>query len=284
LSDPPFNYQIQVPQEIIDYGWANERQLLVDIQNGVDVDWSVAVLVTSNIGVILKVAWKYIRLHRTLEADIMSAAIDGFIYAIYKFDLSHNCKLTSYATFHIKAKIRRYLSDNLNGIGSTNNLRRRYYFELKAAIRYFSSAHGLDGIELRQAVADRLGLSLASVELFLESLKNPISLDAPVEFDNGSIVTYADIIEDEKASAATDVDLFENELIWGVVHRTLDDREQYVVRQIAVKCRTLDSVAKDLGISRERVRQIYAKALRKLKMVLVSYDEYAEYRLPVKVA
>ena len=241
-----------------------------------------AELVSRNLRFVVKVATGY-RKYRVPLTDLIQEGNLGLIHAVEKFDPSRGTRLISYAVWWIKAYIQAYIirSWSLVRVGTTQTQRRLFYKLPKALAAPKIPGESYDDRIAR--IAEELNARPKDVLLMMGALKGrDLSLDVPVE--DTSVVTWGDRVRDERPNpeqiTADGEDKSVRHALLSECVNKLSEREREIVRlrHLIEEPMTLRQVGKAMGLSRERVRQLEAQALRKLKGMLVPKYQRAGLR------
>ncbi len=226
-------------------------------------------LVTANLRFVVKVAGEY-RGYRMRMMDLIQEGNMGLMRAVKKFDPDRGYRLISYAVWWIRAYIQDYIirSWSLVKVGTTQ-LQKKLFFKL-GKVRGFLEGDELDTAEIN-ALTDG-SADDAKVRDFCQRLNSrDFSLDRSI---TDSDTTYLDLLADESDGQEKLLMARETEdnrrLMIDQALKQLTPREQEVVagRFFAGVAKTLQDVGDELGITRERVRQLESNALKKLHKIL----------------
>ncbi|MEO7097038.1 MAG: RNA polymerase factor sigma-32 [Polyangiales bacterium] len=237
-------------------------------------------LVTSNLRLVVKIAYEYRRAYKNIM-DLVQEGNVGLMQAVKKFDPTRGVKLSSYAAWWIRAYILRYILNNWRMVKlGTTQAQRKLFFNLNKEKQRLL-AMGIDPTS--KAIADRLNVDEKEVaEMDVRLGSSETSLDAPVGDTDGKQTSRIDLMP--SAGEAADVMLADAELQNALRGKLATFRETLKGKDLEIfdlrlatheDPLTLQELGDRFGVSRERVRQLEARLVGKLRVHLKAELEEA---------
>jgi RNA polymerase sigma-32 factor len=239
-------------------------------------------LVLSNLRLVVKIALEYRRSWTNL-LDLVQEGNVGLLQAVQRFDPEQGVKLASYAAYWIRAYILKYLIDNIRMVRlGSSRAERKLFFRLNREKRELER----QGFEIEpRLLAERLDVTEKDVVQMEQRLaESDLSLDAPLGAGDPDR-SFGDLISSSGASVEDQVGDQELRRVFLARVREfaagLDEREQRIVeaRILAEEPLTLQELGDEFGVTRERVRQLETRLVKRLREYLkenvVDFEYYA---------
>lgn len=224
-------------------------------------------LIAASLPFVIRVAKEYRRWGVPME-DLIQQGNLGLLRAAEKYDPEQGCRLITYAVYWIRAEIREYVvrSYRIVRLGTTRTERK--------AMR----AYRRDGIETVEELAELSGMPLArAYKLWPLLAQRDFALDATYDERGPAVDRLMDSMETPEEQLAAHQVAAGVRAKLGEALSLLSDRERRIVEQriMAEEPRTLESLGVEMGVSKERVRQLEARARGKLRESLAEYEPAA---------
>jgi RNA polymerase sigma-32 factor len=279
-TDPLSRYFVEISRYAL-LSREEEKALAVRAHDHGDAE-AAQQLALANLRLVVKIAMDYRRVW-TNVLDLIQEGNLGLLKGVQRFDPHRGVKLSSYAAYWIRAYILKYLIDNIRLVRmGSSRAERKLFFQLNRARRELERAGFAAEPKL---LAEKLDVKESEViDMERRLSQSDLSIDAPTSDESGS-ATFGDFLaspgasveslvadEDMRATFREIVDAFAVDL---------DERGQQILRErvLADEPRTLQAIGDDLGVTRERVRQLEKKLVDQLREYLrenlVDFDYWA---------
>lgn len=233
-------------------------------------------LVLANLRLVVKIALEYRNAYKNIM-DLIQEGNIGLMKAVSKYDPTKGAKLSYYASWWIRSYILKFILDNfrLVKIGTTQEQKKLFYNLMREKQRLMSMGIAPD-VKL---LSENLGVSekaVVEMDQRLGSSGQEMSLDRPLD-DDGGRQTLGDIIGDEEESAESKLADLQNleilqqhlgDFIKGLKPR---DQEIFKKRLLSEIPESLQSIADQYGVSRERIRQVEERLIDQLKIYMSEF-------------
>lgn len=260
-------YKLLTPEE--------ERDLTMELLRTGDIEVAKK-LVLANLRLVVKIAFEYRNAYKNVM-DLIQEGNIGLMKAVSKFDPSKGAKLSYYASWWIRSYILKFILDNfrLVKIGTTQEQKKLFYNLMKEKQRLMSMGISPD-IKL---LSENLGVSEKAViemDQRLSSGGQEVSLDKPLD-DDGSRQTLSELIGDDQEALDSHLSNLQNLEILkenlGNFVKQLKPRDQEIFKKrlLSEIPESLQSIADQYGVSRERIRQIEERLIEQLKIYMSEF-------------
>lgn len=237
------------------------EQIVSEIRNGFSTTNNMQLLYESNLPLIKKFIKPYTAYE--CEADLLQESYFGLLEAVKRYETDRNVQFMTFAQYWIKQSVQRYLEN----CGSTVRIpthTRAKMSRIRKATSQLRQEQGREPVPTE--IAALLGVSVEEVQEIQGYMQSVISLDTPIAEENS--LTLADMLQAGLSVENDTVDKIysehsKNEL-WGIVERYTATRENDIIKEIFLHNKTMSAVAREQGVTIDRIRQIKEKGLRRL--------------------
>ena len=221
-------------------------------------------LINCNLRLVVSIAKRHC--HSGIDLlELISEGNIGLMRAIKKFEPDRKTKLSTYATWWIRQAITRYIADNSRTIRVPVHVNEKMH-RYDLAFKYLTQKNGTEPTD--EVIAEYLGITLSDAV----NIKNVIYSSSLVSLDESvgeeDDISFIDMVADTETTESIYFEAERSEMIWDCLE-SLEPREAEVVRRrygfYGGRVETLEEIGQSFGVTRERIRQIENKAIRKLR-------------------
>jgi RNA polymerase primary sigma factor len=222
-------------------------------------------MICSNLRLVVSIAKKYMNTHSLSFLDLIQEGNLGLIKAVERYDYKMGFRFSTYATWWIRQSITRGIADKDRAIRIPVHMGEI----IRKVMRNAHETEQEEGLSLdMKQIAEELDMSQETIEKVFRIATHPISLETPIGGDDtsllGNFIEDAEMVSPEKGAIDSSMQMEISKQL-----QTLNERERKVVElRFGLnngQPQTLEQIGNYFGLTRERIRQIEAKALRKLR-------------------
>jgi len=255
-------------------GMVDERRFAARVHQGRKAK---TMMVQSNLRLVVSICKKYTGYGLSLQ-DLVAEGIAGLLKGVERFEPTKGFKFSTYAHWWIRQSITRGLSDQGRMVRLPVHMHELLQKVMKAQ-RSLSEVYGRK--PRMEEVSAHLGVEIERIQEMYEVMRDTSSLDQPM-MDGDGAATLGDTVEDEDALTPEDKVMMDN--LQGdleAVLQQLNPREAGVLRMrfglVDGEEKTLDEIGKTFNVTRERIRQIEARAIRMLRAKQAQLDSISDH-------
>jgi len=239
------------------------EQIVSEIRNGYSVTDYMQLLYESNLPLIKK----FIKPYATYEPmeDLLQESYFGLWEAVQHYESSANVRFMTYAEYWIRQSVQRYL-EKCGSIVRIPSHTRQKIARYKKIVQKLEQELGR--VPTDNEIADKMCVSVGLLPELRIQMQGIASLDTPLADDNSltlSDTIQADFSLEDETIGKMYAEHSKSQL-WGIVERFTSNRENSIIKEIFINNRTMAAVAREQGITIDRIRQIKEKGLRRLRI------------------
>lgn len=260
----------------------SNEELVEQICKGINTSDNMGQLYEQNNGMICKIARRYSS--RIDVEDLMQEAYFGLYEAVKHYESAAEVKFITYAIYWIMQSIQRYVENNFSSIRIPAHTQ-QLYNKYSKTIKSFEEQYKRKPTD--QEASRLLGTSITVIQSMRKALYevgNMDSLDQSIGGENDDILLSDSVI----GSIGIEIDILDQIIekdkkgsLWGIVEENTSELENKVIVSRYRKDLTLEATGKEIGVSRERVRQMESTALRKLRTSRVKRTLSERYEIAI---
>lgn len=239
------------------------EQIVAEIQNGHSITDNMQLLYEKNLPLIKK----FIKPYTAYESqeDLLQESYFGLWKAVEHYETSENVLFMSYAGYWIKQSVQRYIEQCGTMVRIPSHTRQKMT-HCKRAIEKIEREQNREPED--SEIADLMGVSVEDVQEIKGYMQGVASLDTPLSgYDD---LTLSDTLQADLSAENDTVDKIYNEYseneLWRVVEYYITERENAIIKEIFINKKTMAQIARETGLTLNRVRQIKENGLRKLRI------------------
>ena len=246
--------------------YMTNEEIIELIHKDVNTSENMGLLYEQNKGTIYKIAKKYATF--TDIDDLIQEAYFGLYEAVKNYENNNEIKFITYATFWIRQSIQRYVENNASTIRTPVYLQNLHY-KYNKVVNAFIKEHNRKPTDREASrLLDTSIKKIQDMKKTYDIVGNVESLDQSIAGDNEEIRLSNSIIglngiENDIVDKIIEKDIKSS--LWGIIEKNTSEKENKIINSRYKEGLTLEAIGKELGVTRERVRQIESVALKKLR-------------------
>jgi len=243
-------------------------------------------IASAHMRLVIAIASKF-KTYNLPMADLVQEGYVGLLEAASRFEPERDVRFSTYATWWIRASIQDYILRNWSIVrGGTSSAQKALFFNLRRLRTMLAQENeDMTRTEIYSRISSKLGVSVNDVETMdFRLVASDNSLSAPVGQDDNSTATRGDFLVDNRPLqdeiVESEIDSERRSQWLARALKVLNERELHIIRtrRLNDEGETLEALGEQLGISKERVRQIESRAMEKLRQELLSYNDAGAYQ------